>query len=1076
MRVTQYSFVFVLLFSNSIAFMSEGFFSIPQFFISHKILTQKKVYSRASNIQSNPHKQMQNNNNQKQKQQQDDAGPTSNAESTDHEETATSSSPPPPQVVYHSDVCSICQEDVSMLDTTTFRVHTCCGKVLHAVCLNDLRGSKLSNETKNSCPWCRGKNVDAGSKEEIRRLRKWSQKNKRWAQEMLAGRYREGIGVPQDDKRAFVLYKLAADQGYHTAQYNLGNMYATGHGVNRSATLAFKFYKLCAEQGDAQAQFNVGTYYANSTGVEQSFTEAREWWTKSAAQGYENAIKYLKQLDEMEGRTTTTSSTTVTDNIIVCFKCNKPQTNTHKLKHCGCKAAKYCNSTCQTKHWPEHKTEHRRIVKAKGLINTEGEMKDEVTTDDKKETATSSTSPPPQASMSTTTDDSKQFSVGTQWMIKALTSEIGKKFNGKTCVVVSIFDVTTGRVGVRIKNARNSGRTINIKPINLHDDQSTTQEEGLKETKPEEANNAEDCPQKAEDIEDCPICQDALPKLTHQFVHYTCCGKGLHIKCADDLVTNKSMTSKQKMKCILCRTKQVACGSKQEIGRLRGWVKKGKAWAMSILAQRYIQGVVVKQSDKKAIELLEMAAERGDATAQSMLGHFYRLGIHGLTQSSKTAIKYYTLAAEQGDACSQFYLGNNYANGDGIGQSNRKAIELYETAAKGGNANAQYQLGLFYKQGSHGLTQSSKKSIEYYALAAEQGDAGAQYNLGLMYATGDGIEQSYSKARELWTKAAAQGHENAITNLKIMNEQERVKTITTPPEVVDLNIISCSTCGKKQTKDFRLKKCQCRTKRYCNSQCQKKQYKQHKKECLRLVKERKKKKNGTNMKENGTKDGKKEKPIQEAEDKEDCPICTDALPKLSSQFVRYTCCGNGLHHKCAKDLDTNTSMTYEQKMTCIMCRTKVVATGSKEHIESLRKWIKKGKGWAMEMLAERYRDGVGVKQSDKKAIKLFEMAAKRGIAGAQFNLGLFYRQGRQGSFYIQGSHGFTQSDKRAIELYTLAAEQGHAKAQCNLGSMYANGEGIETSFSKAREWSTKAAAQGSENAIKNLRQLDELGL
>ena len=42
--------------------------------------------------------------------------------------------------------------------------------------------------------------------------------------------------------------------------------------------------------------------------------------------------------------------------------------------------------------------------------------------------------------------------------------------------------------------------------------------------------------------------------------------------------------------------------------RLRGWVKKGKAWAMSILAQRYIQGVVVKQSDKKAIELLEMAA------------------------------------------------------------------------------------------------------------------------------------------------------------------------------------------------------------------------------------------------------------------------------------------------------------------------------------------------------------------------------------------------------------------------------------------------------------------------------------
>ena len=57
---------------------------------------------------------------------------------------------PPPQVVYHSDVCSICQEEVSMLDTTTFRIYTCCGKVMHRKCWNDLWGSKLSHETKNT--------------------------------------------------------------------------------------------------------------------------------------------------------------------------------------------------------------------------------------------------------------------------------------------------------------------------------------------------------------------------------------------------------------------------------------------------------------------------------------------------------------------------------------------------------------------------------------------------------------------------------------------------------------------------------------------------------------------------------------------------------------------------------------------------------------------------------------------------------------------------------------------------------------------------------------------------------------
>ena len=108
-------------------------------------------------------------------------------------------------------------------------------------------------------------------------------------------------------------------------------------------------------------------------------------------------------------------------------------------------------------------------------------------------------------------------------------------------------------------------------------------------------------------------------------------------------------------------------------------------------------------------------------------------------------------------------------------------------------------------------------------------------------------------------------------------------------------------------------------------------------------------------------------PIQEAEDKEDCPICTDALPKLSYQFARYHCCGKGLHEKCAKDLMENTSMTVEQKNTCIMCRAKLVAKGSKEDIERYRGWVKKGKSWAMCALAERYTKGVGVKQSDKKA-------------------------------------------------------------------------------------------------------------
>jgi len=632
--------------------------------------------------------------------------------------------------------------------------------------------------------------------------------------------------------------------------------------------------------------------------------------------------------------------------------------------------------------------------------------------------------------MSTTTDDSKQFSVGTQWMIKNLTSETGKKFNGKTCVIVSTFDSSSGRVGVRIKIARNKGRVLNIKPINLHADQSTTQMEGVKETTPQEAEEAEDCPQEEEDKEDCPICTDALPKLGVRFTRLMCCGKGLHKKCYKDLMENKSMTLEQKYTCIMCRTKTNKKGSKEDIEQLRGWVKKGKAWAMVMLAHRYEDGSGVKQSDKKANELYEMAAKRGSATAQ-------------------------------------------------------------------------YNLGISYHKGMHGVTQSSKRAIEFYTLAANQGAADAQYNLGTMCANGDeGIEKSYSKAREWFTKAAAQGHEQATKYLKMLDEHEGVKptTTTTSPEIVDPNIISCSTCGNQQTKEFRLGKCACRTKRYCNSQCQKKQYKQHKKECKRLVKERKKKKDGQNMKENGMQDGTERKPKQEAEDKEDCPICCDALPRLSIEFTRLGCCGKGLHKKCYRDLMENTSMTLEQKNTCIMCRTKLVDNGSKEDIERLRNWVKKEKAWAMEMLACRYRDGVGVKQSDKKTIELYEMAAKGGDAAAQYNLGQYYRQGKHGltqsteraiEYYtLSAEQGYADAqfnlsllcdngtgvESDAIELYTIAAEQGDARAQFNLGACYWNGTGVEQSYTKARKWIAKAAAQGFEGAMDAIKQLDAAGV
>ena len=71
----------------------------------------------------------------------------------------------------------------------------------------------------------------------------------------------------------------------------------------------------------------------------------------------------------------------------------------------------------------------------------------------------------------------------------------------------------------------------------------------------------------------------------------------------------------------------------------------------------------------------------------------------------------------------------------------------------------------------------------------------------------------------------------------------------------------------------------------------------------------------------------------------------------------------------------------------------------------------------------------------EEAVKLFRLAAEKGYARAQCNLGVCYEYGR----------GVEQSYEEAVKLYKLAAEQGNAIAQCNLGYCYKISQGVEKS-------------------------------
>ena len=89
-------------------------------------------------------------------------------------------------------------------------------------------------------------------------------------------------------------------------------------------------------------------------------------------------------------------------------------------------------------------------------------------------------------------------------------------------------------------------------------------------------------------------------------------------------------------------------------------------------------------------------------------------------------------------------------------------------------------------------------------------------------------------------------------------------------------------------------------------------------------------------------------------EEEECSICLDSLPKLTAKLVRMI-----LERDCI--ISVTSSMSDKQKD--VPNRVQYSMTGSMEQIEQLRRWVEPGKAWAQSLLAERYRDGVGVEQS-----------------------------------------------------------------------------------------------------------------
>ena len=99
----------------------------------------------------------------------------------------------------------------------------------------------------------------------------------------------------------------------------------------------------------------------------------------------------------------------------------------------------------------------------------------------------------------------------------------------------------------------------------------------------------------------------------------------------------------------------------------------------------------------------------------------------------------------------------------------------------------------------------------------------------------------------------------------------------------------------------------------------------------------------------------------------------------------------------------------------------------------------------------RYIEGVeGFDKNLPEGVKYIRMAAERGYAKAQCELGYFYEKGL----------GVPQDMKKSFDLNMQAAVQGNAIAQHNVGNKYYKGEGVDKDVNQSFTWCKKSADQG----------------
>ncbi|MEJ7138329.1 tetratricopeptide repeat protein [Amphibiibacter pelophylacis] len=134
------------------------------------------------------------------------------------------------------------------------------------------------------------------------------------------------------------------------------------------------------------------------------------------------------------------------------------------------------------------------------------------------------------------------------------------------------------------------------------------------------------------------------------------------------------------------------------------------------------------------------------------------------------AVPLLRLCAQQGNADCQRDLGNAFRLGQGVPVDARQALEWFSKAAAQGHAAAQNNLGLMLKNGQGG-PRDVAQAAQWFEKSARQGNAAGQNNYALMLQDGEGVPADLAQAAHWFEQAAAQGDPYAGRNLQALKRR-----------------------------------------------------------------------------------------------------------------------------------------------------------------------------------------------------------------------------------------------------------------------------------------------------------------